>query len=265
MINNSHESLVPIRIQEIFGPTIQGEGVNAGKLCYFIRLNGCDQKPICSWCDTVNAYKENISSFQSIHQTIEQIRLLNSKFKDVCVNRFVITGGNPCIQDCTDLIKKLRKNFTYNAICEIDVETQGTVFPDWLKFVDLITISPKPPSSNIDGVGQDIDRMLEWCSNRRGSYNDDFSKLQLKIVVFNENDAIYALDCIKRVNKSLIIEDMNNISYCLQLGTDRNNVERSFSANDLIKYLQDNPDKISREIMNNLRILPQIHNILNVE
>ncbi|MEO8086238.1 MAG: 7-carboxy-7-deazaguanine synthase QueE, partial [Bacteroidota bacterium] len=29
--------------------TIQGEGFNTGKACYFIRLGGCDVG--CVWCD----------------------------------------------------------------------------------------------------------------------------------------------------------------------------------------------------------------------
>ena len=39
-----------MRINEIFGPTIQGEGKSAGRRVIFIRLSMCNLH--CSWCDT---------------------------------------------------------------------------------------------------------------------------------------------------------------------------------------------------------------------
>ena len=42
-----------LRIAEIFGPTIQGEGVLIGEPTVFIRAGGCDYR--CSWCDSLHA------------------------------------------------------------------------------------------------------------------------------------------------------------------------------------------------------------------
>ena len=42
-----------IRISEIFGPTIQGEGMLIGQPTVFVRTGGCDYR--CSWCDTLHA------------------------------------------------------------------------------------------------------------------------------------------------------------------------------------------------------------------
>jgi 7-carboxy-7-deazaguanine synthase len=42
-----------IRISEIFGPTIQGEGPLIGRPTVFVRTGGCDYR--CSWCDTLYA------------------------------------------------------------------------------------------------------------------------------------------------------------------------------------------------------------------
>lgn len=39
-----------IRISEIFGPTIQGEGALIGEPTVFVRTGGCDYR--CSWCDS---------------------------------------------------------------------------------------------------------------------------------------------------------------------------------------------------------------------
>ncbi len=42
-----------IRISEIFGPTIQGEGPLIGRPTVFVRTGGCDYR--CTWCDTLYA------------------------------------------------------------------------------------------------------------------------------------------------------------------------------------------------------------------
>ena len=39
-----------LNVNEIFGPTIQGEGPHTGRLVGFLRLAGCNLA--CSWCDT---------------------------------------------------------------------------------------------------------------------------------------------------------------------------------------------------------------------
>ena len=42
-----------IRISEIFGPTVQGEGPLIGRPTVFVRTGGCDYR--CTWCDTLYA------------------------------------------------------------------------------------------------------------------------------------------------------------------------------------------------------------------
>ncbi len=42
-----------IRISEIFGPTVQGEGPLIGRPTVFVRTGGCDYR--CGWCDTLYA------------------------------------------------------------------------------------------------------------------------------------------------------------------------------------------------------------------
>ena len=42
-----------LRISEIFGPTIQGEGAVIGQPTVFVRAGGCDYR--CEWCDTLHA------------------------------------------------------------------------------------------------------------------------------------------------------------------------------------------------------------------
>ena len=40
----------PTPVLEIFGPTIQGEGMVIGRKTMFVRTGGCDYR--CSWCDS---------------------------------------------------------------------------------------------------------------------------------------------------------------------------------------------------------------------
>src|SRR4051794_20292397 len=40
-------------VVEIFGPTVQGEGPDAGVPAYFVRFGGCDWR--CTWCDSMHA------------------------------------------------------------------------------------------------------------------------------------------------------------------------------------------------------------------
>ena len=43
--------------------SLQGEGYNAGKSAFFVRLAGC--KVGCSWCDTKNSWDEkNTPTYQ---------------------------------------------------------------------------------------------------------------------------------------------------------------------------------------------------------
>lgn len=42
-----------LRIAEIFGPTIQGEGALIGETTVFVRTGGCDYR--CAWCDSLHA------------------------------------------------------------------------------------------------------------------------------------------------------------------------------------------------------------------
>ena len=43
-------NLTKLPVMEIFGPTIQGEGMVIGQKTMFVRTAGCDYS--CSWCDS---------------------------------------------------------------------------------------------------------------------------------------------------------------------------------------------------------------------
>jgi 7-carboxy-7-deazaguanine synthase len=83
------------RIAEIFGPTIQGEGVHAGYPCHFVRFGGCDYR--CRWCDSPHAVLPELVAAlpkMTAEQICNRVRSLPGHPKWV-----VLSGGNPALFD----------------------------------------------------------------------------------------------------------------------------------------------------------------------
>jgi 7-carboxy-7-deazaguanine synthase len=164
------------RVAEIFGPTIQGEGALIGRQTHFIRFGGCDYR--CSWCDSMYAVDENeVAKLPrlSIDEIMVGVQTLPGNPEWV-----TLSGGNPALFDLLDLVNLLQDNDYM-----VGVETQGTVFKDWLQRVDLVTVSPKPPSSGNVTTLDVLDPFL-WKLGGRNT------RTAIKIVVFNDEDYEYA-------------------------------------------------------------------------
>lgn len=134
--------LSKLPIMEIFGPTIQGEGMVIGQKTMFVRTAGCDYS--CSWCDSSFTWdgtgKEMIKQMEAEEIWTELKSLGGDGFSFV-----TISGGNPALlKNLSELISLLReKNIA------IGLETQGSKWQDWFYEIDELTISPKPPSSSM--------------------------------------------------------------------------------------------------------------------
>jgi len=165
-----------LRIAEIFGPTVQGEGVLIGQPTVFVRAGGCDYR--CSWCDSLHAVD---SAFR--HQwaamepaaVMDEVRRLSGG-RPLTVS---ISGGNPAIQDFGPLIERGRAE-GYDFACE----TQGSVPRDWFSLLGTLVLSPKPPSS---GETPDWDRFAACLAAAEGC-----GQAVMKIVVFDEADYAFA-------------------------------------------------------------------------
>lgn len=144
--------------------TIQGEGSNTGKAAYFIRIGGCDVG--CHWCDVKESWDANIHPLTNTDIIIENV--LQSKSPSV-----VITGGEPLIYNLSYLTAELKKNKIQTFI-----ETSGA-YPlngNW----DWVCLSPKKT-------------MLPIQSNYKLAH-------ELKIIVFNKHDFIWAEEQAKQVS-----------------------------------------------------------------
>lgn len=162
---------------EIFGPTIQGEGHLAGKITHFIRFGGCGFR--CVWCDTMYAVEPAQVKRNSIMSSTDD--MLQTLSEMTYVPWVTLSGGDPCLHYHLDnLLINIRKNNT-----RIAVETQGQFWRDWLLCADHITLSPKPPSSEMDTNWSELGIIVK----RLHDANVDTS---FKIVIFNEADLAYA-------------------------------------------------------------------------
>lgn len=82
----------PVPVLEVFGPTIQGEGMVIGQKTMFVRTGGCDYR--CSWCDSAFTWdgtgKSEPLKAEEIISRLDQIAL--GKYGHV-----TISGGNPAL------------------------------------------------------------------------------------------------------------------------------------------------------------------------
>lgn len=164
-----------LRIAEIFGPTIQGEGALIGMPTLFVRAGGCDYR--CSWCDSLHAV-ESRHRHGWRDMTAEAVMGRLAELSGGAPMMVSLSGGNPAIQDFGPLIALGRRR-GYSFACE----TQGSVARDWFADLDMLVLSPKPPSS-----GQAVDwAAFDACLACAGD-----APVSLKIVIFDEGDLAWA-------------------------------------------------------------------------
>jgi 7-carboxy-7-deazaguanine synthase len=165
-------------VVEIFGPTIQGEGPDAGRPAYFIRFGGCDYR--CSWCDSMYAVDPHLVKSESRRLTCGAIAAELASLERG-PRMAVLTGGNPAIFHLADLVAMLHEGHL-----DVSVETQGSVWRDWLHEVDRLVVSPKGPSSGMDTPPHraQFDAFMEAAVSN--------PSLALKVVVFDQRDLEWA-------------------------------------------------------------------------
>ena len=163
-------------INEIFGPTIQGEGPNAGRRTFFVRFAGCDYD--CIWCDTKYAVSPKYPGWSKMQFTVEQVvsslELLGAKPNDT----ITLSGGNPALFVDEVFVSEMHAQKWLLAM-----ETQGSklLLRGVSDLLDTLVVSPKPPSSGMSAkVDPDTVRELVTSSTRRMT--------ALKYVIFGQDD-----------------------------------------------------------------------------
>lgn len=225
-----------IRISEIFGPTIQGEGALIGQPTIFVRTGGCDYR--CSWCDTLYAVESKYRhdwTPMSAQQIMDEVETLSNKTPLM----ISLSGGNPATQDCSELIA-LGQSMGYRFA----LETQGSIAQDWFKDLDVLTLSPKPPSSEMKTNWDRLDECIKAAGNT--------TEIVLKIVIFNDHDYAYAQNVAARYpDFDLYLQAGND-----QVGADIIDMDKLYER---MRWLS---DKAASDQWFNIRILPQLHVML---
>lgn len=141
---------VSLVVSEVFGPTFQGEGPSAGRLCSFVRLGRCNLD--CAWCDTPYTWDWHGKNGPAqdpgalMRLSVGQVlSLLQRPYDTHAPDLFVVTGGEPLLQT---------RGLT--ALCEeltlwgrVEVETNGTLMPLAVPGVRH-NVSPKLAHSGVD-------------------------------------------------------------------------------------------------------------------
>ena len=235
--------LSKVPVIEIFGPTIQGEGMVVGQKTMFVRTAGCDYS--CSWCDSSFTW-DGSGKHLIVQMTAEEIW---SELKRLGGNGFsfvTISGGNPALlRNLESLVAILKENSI-----KIGVETQGSKWQDWLYEIDELTISPKPPSSGMTTDFTLLSNMLKKLRDRNNNQHISF-----KIVIFNQEDYSYAKDVHLRYP---------TIPFYLQVGNDDiASMDNTQLVSHLLEKYQMLIDKVMMdEELKNVKVLPQLHTLI---
>lgn len=227
-----------IPVLEIFGPTIQGEGRVIGRKTMFVRTAGCDYR--CSWCDS--AFTWDGSAKEDIQlMTAEEIYNQLKKIGGDHFDHVTISGGNPAlIKGIQDLVDLFEEKQIYSAL-----ETQGSKFQPWMRQINDLTISPKPPSSNMKPNIDILDSVIEQCIE---------STLNLKVVIFDDDDYEFA---------KMIHHRYPNIPLYLQVGNPYLDDEVDNHTEKLLSRYEALVDRVmASNDMNQVYVLPQLHTLL---
>jgi 7-carboxy-7-deazaguanine synthase len=235
--------LSKIPVMEIFGPTIQGEGMVIGQKTMFVRTAGCDYS--CSWCDSAFTWdgtgKDEIKMMHA-EEIWEELKQLGG----IGFSHVTVSGGNPALlKNLASLINLLKeKNI------QVCLETQGSKWQDWFLDIDELTISPKPPSSKMVTDFAILDSIINRLDG-----NDTSMNVSLKVVVFDDQDYEYAKGVYQRYP---------TIPFFLSVGNDD---ITTLDNQELVTRLLSKYDWLINKVMDdqeftNVKVLPQLHTYL---
>jgi 7-carboxy-7-deazaguanine synthase len=232
-------------VHEVFA-SIQGEGIYCGERHVFVRLAGCNLE--CSYCDTAWSRVPNPPFCRITSSRSEGLPnpVTAADIAHVCSNMdsdvVAVTGGEPLVQPgfLRELALEIR-----SAGLKVYLETNGTL-PDAFEtvrdLVDIVSMDFKLPSSS--GAGE------HWNEHQRflaaASASDVFAK-----AVVGAESTIDEIEICARIIASV----RTSIPLVIQPASGAN-VEAG-----VLVYMQ----KTALAIIDNVRVIPQIHKMLEVQ
>ena len=148
--------------------SLQGEGFYKGTAAYFIRLGGCDVG--CHWCDVKESWEAERHPLVSA-QAIADEALAHSK-------TIIITGGEPLMWNLNLLTQRLKAGGARTHI-----ETSGA--HPLSGELDWICLSPKK-------IKRPVGDVLRHAN-------------ELKMVIYNNNDFLFAEEMAAEVNQECLL------------------------------------------------------------
>lgn len=229
----------------------------------------------CSWCDSLFAVDAQLVRLNKVDMSPQSIVERLQELGMEGVPWVTLSGGNPCIHDLSELV-----NMIQTKGAQVAVETQGTIFAPWALDCDVVTLSPKPPSSGMQTNYAQLTKWLDELFDNRlwGMITEECKAWGVKVVVFDEADYAYA-----RTIRELVAKYSLNIPFYVMPGT-----SQTISSEENISMIQLSPapkltlpqqreelrdirndildrtvwltDKVMADpIMRSVRIMPQLH------
>ena len=231
-----------IRVSEIFGPTVQGEGPLIGRPTVFVRTGGCDYR--CSWCDTLYAV---LPEHKDEWRTMEAEAILAEVSKLTGGRPIMVTlsGGNPAMQKLEPLIDLGHaRGFTFA------LETQASISRGWFAKLDWLFLSPKPPSS---GEAMDWDKFDACVAAADGA------QTALKVAIFDEADYQFAKAAAARHPNLPVYLQVGNPAYLEPADEGNGTLTGAELQARLMEQYRWLVDRVAEDGWYKATILPQLH------
>jgi 7-carboxy-7-deazaguanine synthase len=153
-----------------------------------------------------------------------------------------LSGGDPLMWELGDTVAGLQE-IDY----KVAVETQGAFWKDWLLLTDLITVSPKPPSSGMQGL---IDYVIldRYASSIHGA----FKNVSFKVVIKDSDDFEWAC---------MLHDKYPEVPFYLSCWTDTE-VRHNIASEILAQYTRLVNLVLSSNRSGDFIVLPQLHAML---
>lgn len=220
-MSNQHTLLV----NELFGPTIQGEGPDIGRPCFFLRLHGCSVQ--CPGCDTAYTWDGTEGVEPRCRQEIESYIL--EQYAKYPGAGLVVTGGEPLLYYKSATLHDTL--VVTQHLPFVSLETSGFVGPqEWakkqapnepaffaqlyrfLEFFDRVVISPKiTPCLHGKWTDEELTWLVPHIINHCQSVSTtqrwnifDRNRVVLKFVVKEQNDLDVVSNYVSTISLPLV-------------------------------------------------------------
>ena len=145
-------AVTTLRVSEVFGPTVQGEGPHTGRVVGFLRLGLCNLS--CTWCDTPYTWDRTRYDLDVEAPPVD-VSDVADRVAALGLDTIVLTGGEPLVQQ-----RAVADLFALLPDIRWHVETNGTIAPTrtLIDAVEHWSVSPKLSNNEADPAKRRLHR-----------------------------------------------------------------------------------------------------------